>query len=342
MINNIISGQISTALIGFLGDYVKPKCLDPKAIKTEILNNSITLRNLQLKEQVFEAGEGGVPLKLERGIIGQLKVTWDRNVFFGTEPVTISVDKVFLIFRPQNDAGDMERACHAITKQRQLVAFESAREKERKEQQQAEERRRRSTGGGGADAASATGTSGAGLSASKPTGAAAAAGGSGKDDDSGRAAGAGGDGTSGGDGAGKKPEEQQGFFARLLGKLLANLRVSITNVHVRFEDGVSTPVEPTAASSSASSLAAEGQSQSRSPQQKTFAVGMMLRSGKLHSTNSLWQEQIVENTKCYHKVFRVQEFAVYLDPDVVTSGNRGEPACVHACVRVCTRACGRA
>jgi hypothetical protein len=334
MISNIISGQISAALIGFLGDYVKPKCLDPKAIKTEILNNSITLRNLQLKEQIFEAGEGGVPLKLERGIIGQLKVTWDRNVFFGTEPVTISVDKVFLIFRPQNDAGDMERACHAISKQRQLVAFENAREKERKEHQQAEERRRRSsaTGGSGADGPGAAGTVAAGAGTSSK--AATPAAGGGKDDDAGRTAGAadggsagnGGGGGSGGSGgsAGKKPEEQQGFFARLLGKLLANLRVSITNVHVRFEDGVSTPVETTASSGAAAAFAGGGQLQQQPSQQKTFAVGMMLRSGKLHSTNSLWQEQIVENTKCFHKVFRVQEFAVYLDPDVVTSGNSGE------------------
>ncbi len=48
----MISAQISAALIGYLGDYVKPQCFDSKSIETEILKNSITLRNLQLKEQV--------------------------------------------------------------------------------------------------------------------------------------------------------------------------------------------------------------------------------------------------------------------------------------------------
>ena len=122
MISNLISRQISNALIGYLGDYVKPKCFDPKSIQTEILRNSITLRNLELKEQTFDLG--GVPMKLERGIIGQLKCTWSRNVLFGTEPVTLSADKVFLIFRPQNDGGDLERESHQVAKQRQLAAFE--------------------------------------------------------------------------------------------------------------------------------------------------------------------------------------------------------------------------
>jgi len=266
MISNIISGQISAALIRYLGDYVKPRCFDPKTIKTEILKNSITFRNLELKEQVFDAG--GTPLKLERGIIGQLKCTWSRNVFFGTEPVTISADKVFLIFRPQNDGSDLERESHRIDKQRQLKAFETARQKERSKATKSAsgKKNRRQSRNGTGDAENDS-----------------------ESDDE----------------AGASKKDDDGFFARLLGKLLANLRVNITNVHIRFEDGISTPCDKS------------------TNQRATFAIGAMLKSIKLHSTNSLWQEQIVENTKCFHKVIRVEEFAVYLDPEVTPSGSTG-------------------
>ena len=277
MISNIISGQISAALVGYLGDYVKPKCFDPKTIKTDILKNSITLHNLELKEQLFEGA--GLSLKLDRGIIGQLKCSWSRNVFFGTEPVTISVDKVFLIFKPQNDGADLERASHLASKHRQLAAFEASHLKDAQQR----------------DARAAASASKAKDGNGSPDGAP-------KSDGNGESS--------------AKDSGNEGFLARLLGKLLANLRVNITDVHIRFEDGLSTPL----------------QTRGDITRQETFAVGAMVKSIKLHSTNSLWQEQIVENTKRFHKVFRVEEFAVYLDPNVAPADRKGNTFSCGCCV----------
>jgi hypothetical protein len=282
LFSNLISGKISEALIGYLGDYVKPRCFNADHIKTEFLKERITLRNLELKEQIFELA--GVPTKLERGIITQLTCTWSSSVFFGTEPVTLSADKVFLIFRPQNDGGDLELAYSQAKKLQKLEAFDNA-----QRQQKLHSRKTSKISASG----SSTNRGSRGNNIDK--------------DSQKNSANETGD------------DKRQGFFARLLGKLLANLRVNITNVHIRFEDAISAPHNVRVASLAPGELFPQTTSalHEKKKSQK-FAIGIMLKSLKLHSTNSLWQEQIVEKSKCYHKVFRLEEFAVYLDPHVST------------------------
>ncbi|KAL3882618.1 hypothetical protein ACJMK2_028943 [Sinanodonta woodiana] len=87
-------------------------------------------------------------------------------------------------------------------------------------------------------------------------------------------------------------DENPGFFEKVYTYIINNLQVSISNIHVRYEDTVTNPDHP-------------------------FACGLMLKHLKAHTTDSRWQRaQVDSSSTLIHKLLSLEELSVYWNPYV--------------------------
>lgn len=98
---------------------------------------------------------------------------------------------------------------------------------------------------------------------------------------------------------GLSPEEQkksQSFTESLVTKIVDNLQVEVKNIHVRYEDSISTPGHP-------------------------FALGVTLEEFSAVSTDGQWKPTFIQNsTKSTNKLARLDALAVYWNTDTELLG----------------------
>lgn len=83
-------------------------------------------------------------------------------------------------------------------------------------------------------------------------------------------------------------------MAGMIANIINNLQVTVRNIHLRYEDKLSTPDHP-------------------------FAVGVTLAEFVAVSTDENWVETFINNTqKALHKIARLSSLALYFDTDVGT------------------------
>ncbi|RKP11114.1 hypothetical protein THASP1DRAFT_27093 [Thamnocephalis sphaerospora] len=102
-----------------------------------------------------------------------------------------------------------------------------------------------------------------------------------------------------------QPEEDpsKGSFAtQLVTKIVDNVQLSITNIHIRYEDASSNPGH-------------------------RFAAGVTLHKLSAQSTNGSWQEMYVQDTtSAAHKLVTLDSLAVYFNTDSESLANHDDPA----------------
>jgi hypothetical protein len=86
-------------------------------------------------------------------------------------------------------------------------------------------------------------------------------------------------------------EEPQGSYtARLVNKILSNIQLKVSDIHVRYEDTYTDPERP-------------------------LALGIMLKSFTAESTNERWQPSFVEHQRILYKLVDLDGLCVYLNSD---------------------------
>ncbi|KAI1862359.1 uncharacterized protein JN550_010221 [Neoarthrinium moseri] len=103
--------------------------------------------------------------------------------------------------------------------------------------------------------------------------------------------------------AGLSQEEQkksQSFTESLVTKIVDNLQVTVKNIHVRYEDSISTPGHP-------------------------FSLGLTLEEFSAVSTDGDWKPTFIQNsTKTTHKLAKLDALAVYWNTDTKLLGSGRE------------------
>ncbi|KAG9243121.1 hypothetical protein BJ878DRAFT_543588 [Calycina marina] len=105
------------------------------------------------------------------------------------------------------------------------------------------------------------------------------------------------------DSEGASAEEQtknESFTTALINKIIANLQITVKNIHIRYEDSISDEGHP-------------------------FSVGVMLEEFSAHSTDDMWNPAFIQNASgTNHKIASLSSLAVYWDTDTKLLGTGRE------------------
>lgn len=111
----MFEGWVANLLNRVLGSYVEEGCFRPDKVSTSVYGGHMVLSELEIRKDAFDTVEA--PIKLRRGFIGQvdIKIPWTH---LGSQPVEISIDRVFLILEPsiEYNARDYQRKLKARKK----------------------------------------------------------------------------------------------------------------------------------------------------------------------------------------------------------------------------------
>ncbi|GBG24825.1 Vacuolar protein sorting-associated protein 13A [Hondaea fermentalgiana] len=101
----MFEGWVANLLNRVLGAYVEDGCFRPDKVSTSIYGGHMVLSELEVRKDAFDTV--GVPIKLRRGFIGQVdvKIPWTH---LGSQPVEISIDRVFLILEPSLEYNERD------------------------------------------------------------------------------------------------------------------------------------------------------------------------------------------------------------------------------------------
>jgi vacuolar protein sorting-associated protein 13A/C len=95
----------------------------------------------------------------------------------------------------------------------------------------------------------------------------------------------------------EEQQKNQSFTASLITAIVDNVQVTVKNVHIRYEDSISTPGHP-------------------------FAVGMTLADFSAISTDGNWKPTFIQgNSESTHKLATLGSLAVYWDTDAKLIGS---------------------
>ncbi|KAI0121317.1 hypothetical protein BJ170DRAFT_141833 [Xylariales sp. AK1849] len=98
----------------------------------------------------------------------------------------------------------------------------------------------------------------------------------------------------------EEQKKSQSFTASLATKIVDNLQVTVKNIHVRYEDSISTPGHP-------------------------FALGVTLEEFSAVSTDGEWKPTFIQNTtKTTHKLAKLGALAIYWNTDTKLLGSGRE------------------
>ncbi|KAF2460623.1 hypothetical protein BDY21DRAFT_279898 [Lineolata rhizophorae] len=109
----MLEGLVANLLNRFLGMYVRN--FDAKQLNVGIWSGDVKLRNLELRREALD--QLRLPLNVVEGHLGQLtlQIPWSN---LRGKPVRVSVEDVFLLAAPREDAGydpdEEERRAHAV------------------------------------------------------------------------------------------------------------------------------------------------------------------------------------------------------------------------------------
>ena len=95
----MLEGLVANLLNRFLGMYVKN--FDPKQLNVGIWNGDVKLRNLELRREALD--QLHLPVNVVEGHLGQLTMSIPWTNLRG-KPVRVSIEDVFLLAAPKEDA----------------------------------------------------------------------------------------------------------------------------------------------------------------------------------------------------------------------------------------------
>ncbi|CAK9173346.1 unnamed protein product [Ilex paraguariensis] len=110
----MLEDQVAYLLQRYLGNYVRG--LNKEALKISVWRGDVELTNMQLKPEALNALK--LPVKVKAGFLGsvKLKVPWSR---LGQDPVLVSLDRIFLLAEPATQVeGCTEDAVQEARKSR--------------------------------------------------------------------------------------------------------------------------------------------------------------------------------------------------------------------------------